>query len=247
MTARFKEVFQVDATLKRLAFVLSLGMLATGVGCTHSAKIKEAAYGDVLLMSSDGRTEFPIWAYNKVTQTEGDRLFVSGGVDIAEGQSPSRGLEAADLMARSNLAKEVMSRFESQAQYAAEGLGLDESALSSIANLHATLPAISGIRIEEQWYAKVLSNGPTPRVTYRCFTRLSIDIAGLKAQVQSRLRQSQNLTPEFRARMNESWDRFFGSTSDGTAKSTAAQKGRTKTVPSELIPTDLTDENPAKL
>lgn len=199
----------------KIALLTLLSMWATACSTTGSQSpnvdAKDLLKGDEILSSSDGSSDFPKWAYAEPRFIKGNEIYVSGSIEVNADQSPSRGLDAAYLIAKANLASEIHERIQSQVQYASEGMNVDPQALEQIVNQESELPNLSGIHLVTRWYAKVkVPSESSVLVRYRCFTLVALSLDAYKAQVANALRKpNAEFSPDFKSRVLSSWDRFF--------------------------------------
>lgn len=194
--------------------VSMLILAATQIGCaTNQAREEEKRLdeGEKILSSSNGSLEFPEWAYSKTRTVDEGKLFVSGNVDVDSSHSASRCLMAADMVARANLVKELKSRVQEQAQYAAEGMEMDQHSLYTIINQSTEPQRIVGSFVAERWYGKIKSQSTnSTQLRYHCFSRMALPLELFKLQLNQVLAGSgRDLSRDFRDKMNKSWDMFF--------------------------------------
>lgn len=210
---------------KLLSLLMALFYVLLAVACSTNDKnltAKGPIEGDEILSSSNGKLDYPAWAYETPRFIDDGKINVSGNVDISAEQSPSRCLDAAALVARANLASEIKNRLQGQFQYAAEGMGLDEHRLDSIINQASEVQNLAGTHTSSRWYAKVkIANGSDTKATYRCFALVSMPVELFKKQLLAELNRAnegKKLTPEFNEKVKQSWDQFFGTTQTPSEK-----------------------------
>lgn len=192
------------------ARLLFLSFLAA---CSAKNLEVRAPGADKVLFTSNGEDNIPKWVYLEPFSKNGDQVYVAGVVDIAGDQSPSRGLNAADLQARSELAKIIQTRLSSKIQYANEDFGYDRQLLHQIISQASKLEHLGEVHIKERGYAKVLiDNGYEKDVRYTCYSRAAVNAATLKRMVMRAFRESEKggeISPSFRKKVEEDWDQFF--------------------------------------
>lgn len=198
--------------MRMLIIVILLGSSIGGCS-THLAQSKLTS-GSKIVFSTDGSKSFPSWVYDKAYYEEGDRVFVSGVVDLSSDQNPSRGLSAADLQARAELGKIVQSTISSQLQLANEGFGYSDQILHQIINLASRLEGLQNVRIEKRGYAQIqIQDGKELRDRFTCYSQASVPKVDLDRMIQRSLRtveKSGDISPEFREKVEKSWRSFFG-------------------------------------
>ncbi len=204
----------------------ALGVLAVGLqGCaTKSAMLPDA---DRVLSTTDGKNELPEWVYLRPLSERDGRVFVSGVVDIAGDQSPSRGLTAADLQARAELAKQIRTRLSAKLQYANEGFGYDNQVLEGIISQASDVNHMSDVRIAERGFAKILvKNGNGNEVRYTCYSLASVDAQDLKRMIARSLAEAEGrgrISTSFRKKIDREWNRFFDETEPTSPEATESK------------------------
>jgi hypothetical protein len=188
------------------------GVLASSLqGCaTKSAMLPDA---DRVLSTTDGKNELPDWVYLRPISEKDGRVFVSGVVDISGEQSPSRGLTAADLQARANIAKQIRTRLSARLQFANQGFGYDNQVLEGIISQASDVSHMSGVRIAERGFAKILvRNGNGGQVRYTCYSLASVDAQDLKQMITRSIAEAEGngkISKSFRQKIDREWNRFF--------------------------------------
>ena len=169
--------------------------------------------GDVILSTSDGTNKTPAWVHSRPYAEEEGRIFVSGLVYISGDQNPARGMAAADLQARAELAKQIRTRLSNQVQFANEGFGYDNQVLDTIITQGSEVSHLSDVRITHRGFSKIFSdNEKGGRVVYECYSRASIDSAYLKRMIEQSLAEAEGkgrISESFRKKVDKEWDRFF--------------------------------------
>jgi len=199
-------------------------------GSQTTIDAKELLKGDEILSSSDRSGDFPKWAYAEPRFIRGGEIYVSGSVEVNADQSPSRGLDAALLIAKANLASEIHERLQSQVQYASEGMNVDPQELEQIVNQESELPNLNGIHQVTRWYAKVkVPSDSSVLVRYRCFALIALPLDIYKAQVSNALqKKTAAFTPDFSAKVSKSWDQFFSDKTKTPPLTTTASKAESE-------------------
>lgn len=217
---------------------LSLLMAATQ-GC--SSKMAMLPDADRVLSTTDGKNEIPKWVYLQPLREENGRVLVSGVVDISGDQSPSRGLTAADLQARAELAKQIRTRLSYKLQYANEGFGYDNQVLEGIISQASDVNHMSDVRIAERGFAKVLvNNGVGSQVRYTCYSLASVDANELKKMIARSLAEAEGrgqISQSFRKKLDREWNNFFdGGENSGPQTQAAPQATAQQSTESILTP-----------
>lgn len=211
--------------------VLQALMLASQ-GC--SSKMAMLPDADQVLSTTDGKGEIPKWVYLQPLREENGRVLVSGVVDISGDQSPSRGLTAADLQARAELAKQIRTRLSSKLQYANEGFGYDNQVLDGIITQASDVNHMSDVRIAERGFAKVLvKNGAGSQVRYTCYSLASVDAQDLKRMIARSLAEAEGrgkISESFRKKVDKEWNRFFDESSSAASDQAEAAQSQSAEV-----------------
>jgi len=197
------------------AYALIAILSLASSGC--ATKMAGLPQGERVLYSADGTNKIPEWVYLRPYEEIAGRIFVSGVVDITGNQSPSRGLAAADLQARAELAKQIRTRLSNQLQYANEGFGYDNQVLEGIITQGSEVVHMSDVRIVDRGYAQIATtNLPGASIKYTCFSRASVDAANLKQMIERSLAEAEGqgrISESFRKKVDGEWNRFFGTPS----------------------------------
>lgn len=197
--------------------VLCVGSL---MGCA-SKNMGSAASGDKVLSRAEGYSSTPEWAIIQPRFIENDTIYVSGGQDISGDQSPSRGCTASDVQAKANLISEIKTRLQSQLQLANENFDYDQSTLRQIINSATEVKFVTGLQISRRYYEKTLNEtAHDKQVRYSCYSLAALPMEEFKRNVIRALRESEGrnqLSEDFKSRVNKSYDKFFDETTNAPA------------------------------
>lgn len=108
---------------------------------------------DEIVYSSNGRNEYPKWAYEEPRSISNNYVYVTGSVDISTEASPSRCVEAT-IVATSNLSVELKQRLNRQLQFASEGMNVHSQKLDNIINQETNIENLSGVSMAQSWFQK---------------------------------------------------------------------------------------------
>ncbi len=209
--------------MKLIKPILLQLIIISAQGC--SSKMARLPDADKVLSTTDGKNEIPEWVYLRPLREENGRVLVSGVVDISGDQSPSRGLTAADLQARAELAKQIRTKLSAKLQYANEGFGYDNQVLDGIISQASDINHMSDVRIAERGFAKVLvNNGIGSQVRYTCYSLASVDAQDLKRMIARSLAEAEGrgqISESFRKKIDKEWERFFNDGAETHAAQTA--------------------------
>ncbi len=215
--------------MKNKAIGLTALILTTACSSTSREEMARKAIEDnikedVIISSSDGSKEYPEWAYNKPRFIQDGVLYVSGSVDINSSQSPARCLDAAVIIATSNLSREIVTRSQDQLQYASEGMGANSQSYERIINQESSIDKLHDINTSKRWFAKVKSSSETGvSVRYQCFALVGLDVESYKQQIVRAMNNTTNSVSEsFKNKVNASWDKFLGKNDNETHQSADA-------------------------
>jgi uncharacterized protein YcfL len=196
--------------MKYLSFLFLTLILFIAQGC--ASKQSNLAEHRVIY-TTDGSGVLPKWVFDNPIQEKDGKMLISGVVDIAGNQSPSRGLTAADLQARAEIAKQIKTRIAVKLQYANEGFGYDNQVLSQIVSQASDTTHMVNVRIVERGFAKIADTGNYGVETrYTCYSRASIEIEELKKMIARALQDAQQqgkISEEFKQKVEKEWNRFF--------------------------------------
>lgn len=183
-----------------------------------------------VIYTTDGSREIPEWVYEKPFFEKENRVFVSGVVDIDGNQNPSRGLTAADLQARAELTKTIQARLSAKLQFANEGFGYDEQVLNQIVSMASDVNSLNNVRIEKRGYAQLLlDQGSYQQTRFSCYSLASVPRSDLQRMIANAIRQAEQggkISPSFRKKIDQEWDRFFG---EDETQSEALQSAQVET------------------
>ena len=197
--------------MKYLNFLILFGALLVVQGCASKKQADSGGYR--ILYTTDGSGKLPKWVYDIPVEEKDGKMLISGVVDIAGNQSPSRGLTAADLQARAEIAKQIKTRVAVKLQYANEGFGYDNQILSQIVSQASDATHMVNVRIVERGFAKIsdVDNlGISTRFT--CYSRAAIEIDELKKMIARALQDAQDqgkISEEFKQKVEKEWNQFF--------------------------------------
>lgn len=180
-------------------------------GCASKSVDKVTGYKVIYTADSTGK--IPAWVHSIPTEEKDGKMLIGGVVDIAGNQSPARGLTAADLQARAELAKYIKTRLAVKLQYANEGFGYDNQVLYQIVSQVADVSNIVRVNIIERGFAKIADVDEYGLKTrFTCYSRVSVDVQELNSMVARSLREAENqgqISESFREKVEEEWKTFF--------------------------------------
>lgn len=197
--------------MKYFNFLLLTVFLLVVQGC--ASKSFDKATGYKVIYTADNTGKIPVWVHSTPTEEKDGKMLVGGVIDIAGNQSPARGLTAADLQARAELAKYIKTRLAVKLQYANEGFGYDNQVLYQIVSQVSDVSNIVRVNIIERGFAKIADVDEYGLKTrFTCYSRISVDVQELNNMVSRSLREAEEqgrISEPFREKVEQEWKQFF--------------------------------------
>lgn len=145
---------------------------------------------------------------------KGDMIYRIGVAETPANSSARKVTEVAAMKARADLAQELRAKLENRAQYASEGLSIDQSSLERIITEGSKIDNINALRTHEQYWEKIAtSDGYSESTKYVGYSLVGMPLKQYRRQLQAAIRGNLNksLSKKFQDKVDRNYEEFFNS------------------------------------